>query len=88
LPRRRRRCKRAGAGGFQTFLPRLAELDVLHLIAFASELILWLEITDPATRETAMAAPAADLRNEAVIERVRLAISFGVEFDRETSGRS
>ena len=77
--------KRAEAlADFKTFLPRLAELDVPHLIAFVSELILWLEITDPATRETAMAALAADLRNpKRVIERVRLAISFGVEFDRE-----
>ena len=69
---------------FKTLLPRLAELDVPYLTAFVRELILWLEITDPATRESAMAALAADLRNpKLVIERVRLAISFEVEFDRE-----
>jgi tetratricopeptide repeat protein len=64
--------------------PRIAELDLPHVSGFIAELILWLDITDPATRETGMATLAADLRNPTlVIERVRLAISFGVEFDRE-----
>lgn len=77
--------KRADAlADFKAVRPRIAELDLPPLSGFVAELILWLEITDPATRETAMATLAADLRNPAlVIERVRLAISFGVEFDRE-----
>ena len=48
--------KRAKAlADFEALLPRLAELDMPHVSAFVGELILWLEITDPATREAAMA---------------------------------
>lgn len=69
---------------FRTFRERIKTLDLMDVEALADEYILWLELVDPATRETAKERLASDLRNpKLVIERARLGISFNIPFDRK-----
>jgi len=69
---------------FKAVEKRLSGLDVPDVEAVVAELILWLELSDPSTHQAAKERLAADLRSpKLVVERARLGISFGVDFDRK-----
>jgi hypothetical protein len=77
--------KRAAAlADFSQFRERIKDLELPDADAVAQEYILWLELIDPSTYESAKLRLAEELRNpKLVMARARLGIAFGVPFDEQ-----
>ncbi|MER8715845.1 hypothetical protein [Mesorhizobium sp. M1295] len=73
----------------QSLLAKVPELEIEHLADFLSEFALWLRLEIADQRDAAQAQLAAELANpETILQRVRLALAYGVPFDSDALQRS
>ncbi|RWK43755.1 hypothetical protein [Mesorhizobium sp.] len=73
----------------QTLLAKVQELGIDHLADFLSEFALWLRLELPDQRDAAREQLAAELADpKTILQRVRLALAYGVPFDSDALQRS
>lgn len=80
---------KAALADVQTLLAKVQELRIDHLGDFLSEFALWLRLEIPDQRDAARAQLAAELADpKTILQRVRLALAYGVPFDKDALQRS
>lgn len=73
----------------QTLVDKVQELGIDHLVDFLSEFALWLRLEIPDQRDAARAQLAVELADpKTILQRVRLALAYGVPFDKDALQRS
>lgn len=79
---------KAARGDFESLYARINDLNLPKLKPFLEELILWLQLEDDATRETARKTIGEEIKDPAkTLRRVRLALAYNIPFNREALSR-